>query len=644
MRRLTSVHTSYGIASEWNSMQLRFTIARVLCGFVLLAALASHRGFAQAGSPAIAAIEPPGWWANMPAALLLVRGEHLEGSTFAISDPALHIRSMKISANGHWAAVQLSSSPGSPETVRITASSHAGKTSAAFRFSKRRAPNDGFAGFSSKDVMYLIMTDRFADGDPANDGADHAAELAAPRGWHGGDLRGVADHLDYLQTLGITTVWITPVYQNHEAQSYHGYGATDLYAVDEHFGTLGDLQRLAAELHRRHMKLVLDTVPNHVGPGHPWVTDEPEPDWFHGTAAEHHRAVGEFAPLVNPHAPWRDQQDILDGWFANTLPDMNQENPDAAQYLTQNAIWWIEQTGADGLRIDTFPYVGRPFWHGFHASLHGLYPHLTTVGEVFNRDPVITSAFAGGVTRNDLNGSVDTGLTTPFDFPSFFAIRDVLLHGKSMSRIAEILQSDSMYPHPERLVPFLGNHDTRRFLSEDGATPETLKLAFAMILTMRGMPQIYSGDEIAMAGGEDPDNRHDFPGGFAPSASGSAFVPGQRTPAQRDMYDWVHTLLALRARYPELNAGEEQVVHADENTLLYVRGSGLEAGCGANGRMLVAINKSDQAETFTLGTGNTALSHCKAADALLGAMSVSQTPSGEQQVSVPPGASLLYWK
>ncbi len=580
----------------------------------------------------------------MPAAMLLVRGEHLEGSTFTLSDPKLTIRSAKVSSNGHWAEIQLAASPAAPETVRITVANTRGTASAAYSFGKRRAAQDGFAGFSSKDVMYLVMTDRFADGDPANDGPDHAEEMAAPRGWHGGDLRGIMDHLDYLQALGITTLWITPVYENHGRQSYHGYGATNLYAVDEHFGTLADLRKLSADLHRRHMKLVLDTVPNHIGPAHPWVEDEPEPDWFHGTRSEHYKAVGEFAPLVDPHAPWRDQRDILEGWFANTLPDMNQENPDVAQYLTQNAIWWIEQTGADGLRIDTFPYVGRPFWHSFHSSLHALYPNLTTVGEVFNSNPVITSAFAGGVTRNDLNGSVDTGLTTPFDFPTYFAIRDVLLHGKPMSHMAEILGQDSLYPHPERLVPFLGNHDTKRFLSEDGATPENLKLAFAMLLTMRGMPEIYSGDEIAMAGGEDPDNRHDFPGGFAGAAQ-SAFLPAQRMPAQQDMFAWVQHLLQLRTQYPELHEGAEQVLHADDDTLLYARGSNLSAGCSAGAdRVLVAINKSSQPRTISLATENTALAGCSNFSALLARISTAAAPDGTQQLTIPAGTSVALWK
>jgi len=213
-----------------------------------------------------------------------------------------------------------------------------------------------------------------------------------------------------------------------------------------------------------------------------------------------------FRPLVDPHAPWRDQRDVLQGWFVDTLPDLNQENPATAQYLIQNAMWWIEQTGADGLRIDTFPFVGRAFWHDFHAQIHGSYPNLTTVGEVFNCDVTITSSFAGGVTRN----GVDTGLDTPFDYPSYCALRDVFLKDEPMSHLADVWRLDALYPHPERLIPFLGNHDNSRFLGNKGATPEKVRLAFAILLTMRGMPQVYSGDEIAMLGGDDPDNRRDF--------------------------------------------------------------------------------------------------------------------------------------
>jgi len=569
--------------------------------------------------PSIVKIDPPNWWATMPKPMLLIEGQHLDAANFTLSDRTLHIDHTHISENGHWAELWLTASPAKPETIEITARTSAGKATTPYTFAPRRETHDGFAGFSSKDVLYLIMTDRFADGDATNNGTGY--DPAKPRAWHGGDLRGIDQHLDYLQQLGITSVWITPVYQNHGGQSYHGYGATDMYAVDEHFGSLDDLKTLAADLHQRHMKLILDTVPNHVGATHPWVDDSPEPDWFHGTKAHHRPAQGEFKPITDPHAPWLTQRDVTQGWFANVLPDLNQENPTVAQYLTQNAIWWIEQAGIDGLRIDTFPYVGREFWHGYHAQLHALYPNLTTVGEVFNGDPTITSSFAGGVTRN----GVDTGLDTPFDFPTYFALRDVFLKDAPVSKLTEVLRMDSLYPHPERLVPFLGNHDTKRFLGEPGATPAKLKLAFTVLLTMRGLPEIYSGDEIAMSGGEDPDNRHDFPGGFmnhltTQEAAPSAFDRTTRPVAQAEMYDWVKSLLDLRAAHASLQTGQEQVLSGQGNVLAYVRGTALNTGCSnttPNERILVVVNNSDHEENLTLQTESTALDHCGKAAPLL---------------------------
>ena len=565
---------------------------------------------ALAQAPKILKVDPPNWWPSMPAPMLLIQGDNLAGATFTFSDRSLRVSKKSISANGHYVELWLAASPVHAETVRIIVRTAAGQTSQFYIFAPRRNPSEGFAGFTSKDVMYLIMPDRFADGDPSNDGPNHLAERTNPHGWHGGDLRGIIQHLDYLQQLGITTVWITPIDQNHEADSYHGYGTTDMYAVDEHFGTLDDLKALSAELHARHMKLVLDTVPNHVGPAHPWVTDSPDSAWFHGTLAHHTVAQGEFAPVTNPHAPWRDQHNVTEGWFADILPDLNQENPTVARYLVQNAIWWIEQAGIDGLRIDTFPYIARPFWHDFHAQLHSLYPHLTTVGEVFNGDPAITSTFAGGVTRTGM----DTGLDTPFDFPTYFAIRDVFLKDAPMTKLAEVLRLDNLFPHPERLVPFLGNHDTSRFLNDPAATPQKLELAFALLTTMRGMPQIYSGDEVAMRGGDDPDNRRDFPGGFGPS-SPNAFTREGRTREQQDVFAALQRLLALRQKHPSLQTGDEQVIGADADGLFYVRTLITDS---TTEHILVALNKSKVARSVVIETDRTVLEGLQHASVLLG--------------------------
>jgi neopullulanase len=588
---------------------------------------------ALAQSPQIDKLDPPNWWAAMPAPMLLAKGQNLNDARFTLSDTGLHIKKTVISDNGHYAQIWLTASPSRTETIRLTARTSRGATTVAYTFSPRRNPSDGFAGFSSKDVMYLIMIDRFADGDPSNDGPDHDAQLAKPRGWHGGDLRGITQHLDYLQQLGITTIWITPVYQNHGNQSYHGYGATDMYAVDEHFGNLTDLRDLSAALHARHMKLVLDTVPNHIGPNHPWVRDSPDPTWFHGTLENHTIAQTDFAPLTDPHAPWRDQINVTQGWFANTLPDLNQEDPAVSRYLIQNAVWWTEQAGLDGLRIDTFPYVGRAFWQSFHAQLHSLYPHMTTVGEVFNSDATITSTFAGGVTRT----GVDTGLDTPFDFPTYFALRDVFLKDAPMTRLADVLRLDNLYPHPERLVPFLGNHDTTRFV--DGATsPNTLELAFTILTTMRGLPQIYSGDEIAMRGGADPDNRHDFPGGFGPTQD-NAFNPAGRSPDQQKAFSSLKNLLALRNSHPALQTGTEQLLHADKDTLVYVRT--LTNSAHGIQRTLVAVNKGSEAADVIIKTDETEIQNAQKSEVLLGPPNSISINTGTLTVHLAANAAVI---
>ncbi len=611
--------------------------------FAAAASIAASRPLlAQTEALRVERIEPTNWYSGLPAPMLLVRGTGLQHATFRLSDPALRVQRVVASGNGHWAQVFLSRSPAQPETIQLTVTDNNTSRSVPYTFAAPRSSGDGMAGFSARDVMYLIMTDRFADGDLSNDGpdarnaansAEARAERARPRGWHGGDLRGVSNHLDYLQQLGVTAVWLTPVYVNDEAQAYHGYHATDYYGVDPHFGTLSDLQQLAKALHARGMKLVLDTVPNHVGPGHPWVKDEPAPNWFHGTAAHHLAGTTNFDALIDPHVPERDKLSTLEGWFVDSLPDMNTDDSAVALYLRQNAVWWIEQTGADGLRIDTFAYVNRGFWSDFDGELKELFPHVTEVGEVFNGNPEITSAFADGVTR----AGADTKLYTPFDFPMYFAMLDVFAKGKPMSRLAATLAADALYPHPERLVPFLGNHDTPRF-AELTTDPNNRKLAFAFLMTSRGMPQIYSGDEIAMPGGNDPDDRRDFPGGFAAAGSdaANAFTSQGRSPDQQAMYSWVAQLAALRRAQPALQCGAEQILSTGADQLAYARvadaGCTAQSGHAASERLLVVLQRGEF-HPLTLDTQATALAGCKPGTPLLGAAHI--TAEGQQLVIAP---------
>jgi neopullulanase len=613
----------------------------LLLALVFLLCIVGRFGFAQA--PVLSKIDPPNWWTELPDPVLLVQGEHLQATQFFIKNSDTTIDVVRTSPNGRWAFLKLGIKSAKPGSFLLEARNSAGATSIPYTLAAREKTAANPQGFSSEDTIYLIMTDRFADGDPNNNRQPGMTyDRNDPHAWHGGDLRGIRQHLDYLQDLGINTVWITPVDQNREQDSYHGYGATDMYKVDEHFGALADLTALANNLHARGMKLVLDIVPNHVGPAHPWVEDSPTPDWFHGTKAQHRLAQGNFRALMDPDASARDRQDVLDGWFVDLLPDMNQENPLVAQYLIQNTIWWIEETSADGLRLDTFPYVGRQFWHDFHAQLSAIFPRLTTVGEVFNgtfaMPPMLNSFFAGGVVRSGGATDIDTGLYTPFDYPFFSVIRDVTVRNAPMTDLANLFRQDSVYPHPDRLVTLLGSHDTKRFMSEPGATPEKLLLAFGVLLTARGTPVIYSGDEIGMAGGEDPDNRRDFPGGFEPlGSSTNAFFSNRRSTDEASIHDAVKHLLALRNSVKELQEGKQQLVQSDEDTIAYVRGLNLEHGCAAGqNRILVLANKSDTTRKLTVDMNETAMEDCTRSELLFGDTHSVQISSHSVSANVAP--------
>ena len=405
---------------------------------------------------------------------------------------------------------------------------------------------------------------------------------SSPKAYHGGDLRGIREHLPYLKELGVTAIWLTPLYENASTSSdYHGYGAVDEYAVDHHFGTMQDYQDLVAAAHHVGIKVLLDMVPNHVGPKHPWATSQPAPGWLHGTTEHHLDTDYDYPPITDPHATPANYVKALEGWFANTLPDLAQENPLVAQWLLQNALWWTESGGLDGFRIDTFPYVIRSFWQFYHQGLFSAYPHFFTVGEVYNPDPTVTSYWAGGQKGFD---GVDTGLTTPFDFPMNQALREVVAHGAPVKKIVEVLRQDRLFPHPELLVTFIGNHDMPRFLTEAGGSQQKLKLAFSLLATLRGIPQLYTGDEIGMEGGGDPDNRRDFPGGF-PGDVRNAFTAQGRTPEQQDVFSHVQTMLRLRAAHSALREGRQWHIAWDESYYAFVRETAEE-------KLLVVFNNA----------------------------------------------------
>jgi glycosidase len=561
---------------------------------------------ANESTPSITKVEPPSWWVGLtPELMLLLSGHDLEATHVECNLPTLRVSRTQATTGGSYLFIWLkigTDTKSGTAVCRITAPK--GMTSFELPLAARTPTLGKFQGLSQDDVMYVIMPDRFANGDPTNDEPAEAPgshDRSKPRAYHGGDLRGIQNHLPYLKDLGVTTLWLTPIVKNGAAQDYHGYGAVDLYAVEPHLGALKDYQELVAAAHKQGMKIFFDVVPNHVGPKHPWVSNPPLPDWFHGTL-QHHldsfspikssfygktggqaAANDPFEALVDPHAPLRMKRNLTEGWFFGVLPDLNTENPMVEQYLLQNSIWWTEISGLDGFRVDTFPYVGRKFWANWHAGLHRLYPRLTTVGEVFHPDPTVTSFFVGGTKRYD---GIDSGLSTVFDFPMFFTLRDVLLRNAPVGRIADVLRHDALYVHPEMLVPFFANHDVPRFASAEGSSLAKLKLAFGLTLTLRGIPEIYYGDEIGMPGGGDPDNRRDLPGGWIGDAN-NAFTESGRTREQQETFAYVQSLLRLRREHAALRGGWLWHMASDESSYVFARESEEE-------RLVVAFNNADQ--------------------------------------------------
>jgi len=591
-------------------------------------------------------IEPPNWWLGFtPEVMLLLSGQDLEATHVSCNLPTLRVSRTQATAGGKYLFVWLKiGADTKPGTVVCRIAAPKGRTSFELPLEARAPTLRRFQGLSADDVIYLIMPDRFANGDPTNDepaDAPGSHDRTKPRAYHGGDLHGIQNHLGYLKDLGVTTLWLTPVVKNGAAQDYHGYGAVELYAIDPHLGSLKDYQDLVVAAHKEKMKIFFDAVPNHVGPLHPWVASPPLPDWFHGTK-QHHldsssplketfygkpdgqaRTSDRFESLIDPHAPAWMKRNLTEGWFFGILPDMNTENPVVAEYLLENSWWWAEISGLDGYRVDTFPYVGRKFWAYWHAGLRRFYPNLTTIGEVFHPDPTVTSFFVGGARRYD---GVDSGLTTVFDFPMFFTLRDVLLQNAPVGRIADVLRRDAPYPRPDLLVPFFANHDVRRFASAEGSSPAKLKLAFALTLTLRGIPELYYGDEIGMPGGGDPDNRRDFPGGWTEDTN-NAFTEAGRTREQQEIFSYVRELLRIRREHEALRGGQLWHLAADESSYVFLRASTEE-------RLVVAFNNADQTRDLNIPLQGTPVEDAESISLLCGGAK-GALAAGELRLSVP---------
>jgi glycosidase len=615
---------------------------------LLLAALAAPAAAArgQAPAPVVDKVDPPTWWAghSINPVRLLVRGRHLAGARFECA--RVRCAAVRVNAAGTYAFVDVEVPRGtSPGRYPLTLRTPGGAASVPFAVAAPLARAGRFRGFDANDVLYLIMPDRFANGDTAND--DPAASRGLrdrrdPRRYHGGDLAGVRARLPYLKELGVTAIWLNPIFDNtnqldtvevadgRPTTAYHGYHATDYYGVEERFGDLAEVRRLVDDAHARGIKVIFDMVANHTSAYHPWVDDSPTPTWYNGTRRLHLANTFQGWTIADPYSPPALRRATLDGWFIDILPDLNQGDPEVARYLIQNTLWWVGVSGIDGIRQDTWQYVPRAFWRDWMTAINREYPALRVVGEVLEGDPVLNSFHQGG--RVGFDG-IDPKVQSMFDFPVYFAMRDAFARGRSLKQVALMVARDRVYPDPGALVTLIGSHDERRFMAEPGATTAGLKLAYTFLLTYRGIPLIYYGDEIAMPGGSDPDNRRDFPGGWAGDPR-DAFAAAGRTPEQQGVWAHVQRLLKLRAERADLPAAGTVHLQVGEQTYVYRRG-----------RTVVALNNDTTRAEVRLesaGLAGTALAGAGPAGDALGVCPAPRREAGGVTLVIPPRAGCVF--
>ena len=517
-------------------------------------------------------IEPTNWFVGMknPSVQLMVYGENIRNAEVKTDYAGVKIDSVVRLDSPNYLLVYLNIAGAQPGTMKIDFTIGKLTMQVKYDLKAREMSGDRRMGFTNADVLYMLMPDRFANGNPANDRVkgmrSQVCDRNKPSYRHGGDLEGIRQHLDYLTDLGVTALWFTPVLENDSPESpwndtYHGYATTNYYRVDPRFGTNDDYRRLVDDAHGKGLKVVMDMIFNHCGFEHPWVADMPSNDWFNthewlkesnGTSdtrgTNFLRTSYKLAPVLDPYASKVDKKETVEGWFVSTMPDLNQNNPHVMNYLIQNSIWWIETVGIDGIRMDTYPYAFAGPMARWMKTIDEEYPNFNVVGETWFEEPPYTAAWQ----RDSKIAKENSYLKTVMDF-SFYACMDSARieqtdgQWRGFNRVYNSLVFDYLYPNPSSVMAFIENHDTDRYL-KDGKDDLTLKQALALLLTINRIPQLYYGTEVLMNGTKhvtDGNVRKDFPGGF-PGDTHNAFTEQGRSKEENDMYNWLRALLHWR--------------------------------------------------------------------------------------------------
>ena len=514
-------------------------------------------------------IDPANWFVGMKntSLQLMVYGENIRQAYVTTDYDGVKIDSIVRLDSPNYLLVYLNLEGVRPGEMTLNFKNGKAVKKVKYELKAREKRGEERTGFTNADVLYMLMPDRFADGNPDNNDIKgmnpYKTDRSQPNQRHGGDLEGIRRHLDYFKELGVTALWFTPVLENNSpGGSYHGYATTDYYRVDPRFGTNDEYRRLTDEAHAKGLKIVMDMIFNHCGFEHPWINDMPSKDWLNTpewlydrkdkTKAKVNRkymqTTYKLTPTVDPYASAIDLKETVDGWFVPSMPDLNQRNPHVIRYLIQNSIWWIETVGIDGIRMDTYPYADAGAMALWMKTMDEEYPNFNVVGETWVSDPPYTAAWQ----KDSKISQRNSYLKTVMDFSFHAKINQAKYEntdgsGNGMNRIYENFVYDYLYPDPSSVMEFVENHDTDRFLG-NGRDTAALKQAMAILLTVKRIPQLYYGTEILMNGTKEKTDgyvRKDFPGGF-PGDDHNAFTAGGRTPEENAMFTWLSRLLHWR--------------------------------------------------------------------------------------------------
>lgn len=566
----------------------------------------------------IKTVDPAFWWAGMknPELQVLIHGNNISKCDVSITSKTARIKETVKLENPNYLILYLDLSNAQPEKFDIILQQGKEKKVIPYEIKQRKAGSSERVGFNSSDVLYLIMPDRFANGDPTNDVIQGMRETKVDRNQqyarHGGDFKGVADNLDYIHDLGVTAIWFNPVLENDMPEgSYHGYAATDYYKVDRRFGSNQEFVDLVDKTHAKGMKVVMDMIFNHCGSEHYLFTDKPSRDWFN-YPDKYVQTSYKTTTQHDPYASAADKKLAIDGWFVESMPDFNQRNEHVAKYLIQNSIWWIEYSGIDGIRQDTHPYADYDMMSRWCKEVTEEYPDFNIVGETWLNNNV---AIAFWQKDSKLAAPRNSNLRSVMDFPLLSvmekAFDEETTWDLGLSRIYEYLGQDIVYENTHDLLIFLDNHDTSRFFKNEKQTSNLnrYKQAIAFLLTTRGIPEIYYGTEILMAADKSEGDgylRRDFPGGWRGDAV-NMFKANERTAQQNEAFDYMKKILNWRKGNETIAKGTLKHFAPTNGVYVYER--------KYNGKSVVVIlSGSDSEKTINLATYKEILPKSQAKD------------------------------